>query len=299
MAEREAVMRTDEDSFNPSAIARRAFPGDSDEVTTFRRRIVALGNSSTPVLIEGDNDGSHERAARLLHGLSRSLVGALVSLDLQGRGEIEAAMMLFGYQRRQPDNDVVRAGLFDDAHRGTILLANVDRAPPSIQRMLVEVIATGRFTRLGGRMAIRSDARVIATSRCELSLAVRRGWLNEELARCFEGGALASLPLWRRPEDVPAIAEQFLSELGAAVGRHAPTLSEPAARAMSLYDWPGNLCELEEIVCAAFAGARGSTIEVDDLPARIVEEIGVRYHDIDLRRSPRSTGCGEAALDPR
>jgi two-component system response regulator AtoC len=158
-----------------------------------------------------------------------------------------------------------RAGYFEEAAGGTILLDRVAELPAAIQAKLSHVTETGRFQRVGAPSEIPTSARILASTNCSLEERVRAGHFREELFYRLNVVELNVPPLWERREDILPLAGQFLAELTSGRAK----LSAAASESLQSYIWPGNVRELRNAMERAALLSRGELILPEHLPARV------------------------------
>ena len=159
-----------------------------------------------------------------------------------------------------------------------LFLDEVGEMSPAVQAKFLRVLQEREFQRLGGSRGMKADVRVIAATNRDLEAAMARGGFREDLyyrLRVFE---IRLPPLRERPEDVLPLAQAFLEEIGAALGRPAPGISKEGRERLLAYPWPGNARELRNALERAVILAGGGLITADQLPG-----------------GPRATRTGPAA----
>jgi DNA-binding NtrC family response regulator len=173
-----------------------------------------------------------------------------------------------------------RVGRFEAADGGSLLLDEIGNLPLAGQARLLRVLETGEFQRLGSSKTQRADVRVLAATNADLRQAIGEGRFREDLYFRLNVLEIPLPPLADRRDDIDALADHFVAELGGAAG--ARTLSAAARRALHRHDWPGNVRELRNRVHRGVVVAEGP-------------EIGVRDLDLDGAASPGSGAEGPAA----
>jgi two-component system NtrC family response regulator len=137
--------------------------------------------------------------------------------------------------------------------------------PPPVQVKLLRFLQEKRFQRVGGRMEIASDARVVAATNADLQAAVAKGTFREDLYFRLAVIVVKVPPLRERGEDVGLVAKEFLRRYGAEHGKPRLTFAADAMRALSLHRWPGNVRELQNRVRRAVIMADGRRVTAADL----------------------------------
>ena len=193
---------------------------------------------------------------------------------------------LFGHSRGAfTDAGVERKGLFEMAHRGSILLDEIGEMPPRLQAKLLRVLQEHEFRPVGSTQTVRADFRLICATNADPDEAVREGKLREDLYFRLNTILLTMPPLRDRPEDLPLLAMQFLRAYATQYHRKVQGVSPAAMRVLEQHDWPGNVRELEHAIERAVILSRDAEIKPSDLP-----EFG-RARDNKVGTSGIPRGC--------
>jgi hypothetical protein len=233
----------------------------------------APGRRRRPLLVLGESGTGKELVARLVHRGSPRRDRPLVAVNCAALSETLVLSDLFGHVRGAftgADRD--RAGVFETAEGGTVLLDEIGDLAAVAQGMLLRVLQEGEVRRVGESLPRRVDVRVVAATHRDLAAMVADGSFRRDLYYRLKGAAIELPPLRERGDDVLALADHLLARLA---GRHpggaAPCLAPPVAARLLAHDWPGNVRELENVlaVAATLAAADGGTIlpEHLELPA--------------------------------
>lgn len=223
------------------------------------------------VLIHGETGTGKELVAQLIHRQSprrnRPIVVCHCAAVPEGLLESE----LFGHERGAFTGAVrPRAGLFERAHGGTLLLDEVGDIPLAAQAKLLRVIQERRFSRLGATYSQESDVRIIATTRHDLLAMARHGTFREDLFYRLNVFPVHVPPLRARREDIPPLATHFLE----AAARHnrcrQSGFTEITMALLVSYDWPGNVRQLQAVVERALLLSQGAPISEAFLPPEIL-----------------------------
>ena len=238
---------------------RRAAP---DVVTILRRtkspamqRVLEMaervaGSPETPVLIQGESGTGKDMLARFIHALTPTRSeNAFVELNCAAIGEQLAESELFGHERGAfTDAKVSKRGLLELADDGTIFLDEIGDLGPGVQGKLLRVLETMRFRRLGGTEERRVDVRVLSATHRDLARQVQEGGFRLDLYHRLDVFHLEVPPLRERPEDVVALAEQFLHATAGRLDRRIDGIHGAAADALRAYPFPGNVRELKNVI---------------------------------------------------
>ncbi len=239
------------------------------------RRLYSLLDKVAPsdatVLIQGDNGTGKELVARAVHVGSRRATGPFVVTNCSAFNDNLLDSEMFGHRRGAFTGAVAdKPGLFDMADGGTFFLDEVGDTSPALQVKLLRVLQEGTFLPVGGTRVHQVDVRVLAATNRNLALMVREGTFRQDLYYRLHVITLALPPLARRGDDVPLLAEHFLS---AHTGKRRVGRKRLSERAMALFqahDWPGNVRELEnEIERLVVMSGDAKVITEDLLSPRI------------------------------
>jgi two-component system response regulator FlrC len=181
--------------------------------------------------------------------------------------------MLFGYERGAFTGALnTHAGKFEQAQGGTLLLDEITEMPLALQAKLLRVLQEKEVERLGGRIPVALDVRVLATTNRRLREEVGAGRFREDLYYRLNVFPLAMAPLRARREDVLPLAMQLLSGR-CRPGTRIPALSADAAHLLLTYPWPGNVRELDNLLQRALILVNGPVIEPEHIQFELLNEI--------------------------
>ena len=234
------------------------------------RAIGRLAQSNVTVLITGESGTGKELVARALHSHGMRAKGPFVALNTAAipRDLLEAE--LFGHERGAfTGANSLRRGRFEEASGGTLFLDEIGDMPFELQTRLLRVLSDGTFYRVGGAQPVRVDVRIVAATHQPLEERVREGKFREDLFHRLNVIRLRLPPLRERREDIGELARHFLSVSARGLGVPAKRLSEQAIGALSQFDFPGNVRQLENFCQWLTVMAPGQTVGVADLPPEI------------------------------
>jgi two-component system, NtrC family, response regulator AtoC len=208
-----------------------------------------VADTDAPVLLLGESGVGKEVVARYVHGQSQRARQPFVKVNCAALPEDLLESELFGYERGAFSGALrEKPGLFELADEGSILLDEIGEMTPHLQAKLLHVLQDGEFTRLGGRQAVRVDARVMAATNVCLEEAVASGRFREDLYFRLNVIRLDIPPLRERRDDIGMLCAFFLRRYAA---RYRTTLREMPSELREAFlrsDWPGNVRELENAV---------------------------------------------------
>ena len=220
------------------------------------------------VLITGESGAGKDLLAAFIHSQSKRAAQPFVKIDCATLPADLLEAELFGYERGAFTGAVeARAGRFEAAQKGTIVLDEIAHLSTDAQAKLLRVIERREFERLGGRRTIKLDARLLALTNVDLDAAVKAGRFREDLFYRLNVINLRVPPLRERKQDLTALVQYFVKQYAAKHVRKVDRVSPPALAVLKAYDYPGNARELANVIERAVIVAGGRSIEADDLPA--------------------------------
>jgi DNA-binding NtrC family response regulator len=206
--------------------------------------------SPATVTIQGESGTGKELLARFIHNRSGRLGNPFVAMNCAALPENLAESELFGYERGAfTGADQRKPGKFEQADGGTLLLDEVGEMPSSLQAKLLRALQEKQIDRIGGRKSVSVEVRVIATTNRDLAHMVREGQFRQDLYYRLRVIPLLIPPLRQRREDIPMLAEFFISKYYRDGG--PVRFSNQALYHMNQWQWPGNVRELENVVARA------------------------------------------------
>jgi transcriptional regulator with PAS, ATPase and Fis domain len=231
------------------------------------RRIAKVDST---VLITGESGSGKERVAQLVHEESSRATGPFVAVNCAAITETLLEGELFGHARGAFTGAVHdRAGLFEAANTGTLLLDEVGEVSPGMQAKLLRALQEREIRRVGENKTRKVDVRILAATNSDLAQQVADGTFRQDLFYRLNVIELRVPALRERRDDILPLARLLLTQATLKMKRKVSGLAPAAADQILRYDWPGNVRELENAMERAAALARGSRVEVDDLPEEV------------------------------
>ena len=250
-----------------SRTGHRRLVGHSRQWKDILTQAARVAQTETTVLLTGESGTGKEVIARFIHHGSRRSKGPFVAINCAALPDQLLESELFGYERGAFTGAVsAKPGRIEQANGGVLFLDEVGEMAPQVQAKLLRVLEEREFVRLGSTRVVHADIRVIAATNRDLHAARQRGEFREDLyyrLRVFE---IALPPLRERADDILELADLFLEQIGATVGRPAAGISQEAKERLVAYDWPGNVRELRNAIERAVILADGGMIRSDHLP---------------------------------
>jgi two-component system nitrogen regulation response regulator NtrX len=261
--------------------------GHSPLINQLRQAIERVAPTNSRVLISGPAGSGKEVVARLIHTRSRRVGGPFVIVNCASMAPERMEIELFGVESpTDPSTGGARKiGTFEAAHNGTLLLDEVADMPAETQGKIVRVLQEQTFQRVGGETRVEVNVRVIASTTRDLAEEIRAGRFREDLFYRLSVVPLRVPSLKERREDIPLLAQHFMTRAAEGSGQKVREISEDAMAALQTYDWPGNVRELRNIIERLLIMAPGGLedpIRADMLPAEFDAKFAAS------RRSERS-----------
>jgi len=233
------------------------------EVLNLARRVAA---TDATVLLTGESGTGKEVVARFIHRHSARAEKPFVAINCAAIPENLLESTLFGFEKGAfTGASQAQPGKFEQAQGGTLLLDEVTEMPLPLQAKFLRVLQEREVERVGGHKAIPLNIRVVATSNRNMAEAVAKNEFREDLFYRLNVFPLELPPLRERPQDIIALARNFLGRLASRIGRHGMCLSPAADKRLEQHSWPGNIRELENVIQRAMILAPGDTIDVEHL----------------------------------
>ncbi len=236
--------------------------GSSPAMVKMRERIEMIADSRGTVLLQGESGTGKEVAARAIHLASSRREAPFIRLNCAAIPETLLEGELFGYERGAFTGAVqARAGKFELANGGTLLLDEISEMPCAMQAKLLRVLQEREFTRLGARAATRTDVRIIATSNRNLKEAILQKEFREDLFFRLNVIPLHLAPLRDRKADIPILVHHFVQTFCAENGKPVLAVTDRALHVLTMLDWPGNVRQLQNVVERAVIMSQGGEME--------------------------------------
>jgi transcriptional regulator with GAF, ATPase, and Fis domain len=263
--------------------------GTSAAMADLFRMIERAAAAKIPVLIEGESGTGKELVANAIHRASDRASRARLAVNCAAFTESLLESELFGHRRGAfTGADAPRAGLFEAADGGTVFLDEIGAMPLAMQPKLLRVLQEREVTRLGETTPRKVDLRVISATNGDLLAEVDRGGFRADLYYRVSAFPIRVPPLRERREDIPILAQRFLTAAAHSQGRRVRSVEPDALAALAAFNWPGNVRELQNEIHRCVALATGQAIELGHLSAKIR----------DRRSSERSAIAAAPALSP-
>jgi two-component system, NtrC family, response regulator GlrR len=223
--------------------------GTSARIAQVRHMISRIAPSDATVLILGESGTGKEVAARCIHTLSARRDAPFLAINCGALPPELLESELFGYKRGAFTGAVRdKEGLFSAAEGGTLFLDEVGDAPAAVQVKLLRVLQERSYTPVGATEPVNANVRLLAATHRDLRTEMNAGRFREDLFYRLHVIPIAMPPLRDRREDIPLLAELFLTRATAQHGLTTSHLTREALRILMEHDWPGNVRELANVV---------------------------------------------------
>lgn len=232
-----------------------------------------VAESNSTLLIEGQTGTGKEVLARAIHYHSRRRKGPFVAINCAALPDTLIESELFGYKAGAfTDAKRDKTGRFALAQNGTLFLDEIGDISPALQIRLLRVLEQKMYEPLGSARSVPFDARIITATHRNLERLVTEGMFREDLYFRINIVKLSLPRLSERKEDIPLLVDHFIEHFNNTTGKTIIGVSQEAMTAMMLYDWPGNVRQLENAIEHAFVLCDGKLIQINCLPAKIHPE---------------------------
>ena len=269
--------------------------GRSEPMLDVFRMVETIAKTSSTVLITGESGTGKDLVARAIHYNSLRRERPFVALNCGGVPETLLESELFGHIRGAfTGADANKKGLMEVAEGGTVFLDEIGEMNTTMQVKLLRVLQDRRFRRLGGTEEVQADIRVISATNQDLQKLVANGRFREDLFYRINVIQLHLPSLRERREDIPLLAEHFLSKYAEQMQKPVRSVAHDTLTLLQAHGWPGNVRELENVIERAVALEQTPAILPDSLPLHIRTAPG----DAVSLTSTESAGGGSGALMP-
>ena len=244
-----------------------AMLGESAAFLALLEEVSRVAAIDKPVLVVGERGTGKELVAARLHYLSARWDKPLVKVNCAALTESLLETELFGHEAGAfTDARQRRAGRFERANGGTLVLDELGTVPLRMQEKILRVVEYGEFERVGGVETLHADVRIVGATNEDLPAAVRAGRFRADLLDRLAFDVIVVPPLRARGEDILHLAEQFAINVSRELGRELfPGFGARARDALVRYPWPGNVRELKNVVERSIYRAPPAEGAVDDI----------------------------------
>ncbi|MFH1347866.1 MAG: sigma-54 dependent transcriptional regulator [Candidatus Margulisiibacteriota bacterium] len=248
--------------------------GKSKEIREVFKVIDDVARSNATILITGESGTGKELVARAIHNRSPRKDKLFVAVNCAAIPETLLESELFGHERGSFTGATERQiGKFEIANGGTLFLDEIGSMSLPMQAKLLRVIQEKEIERIGAGYPTPIDVRIISATNSNLRQAIKKYSFREDLFYRLNVIPIHLPPLRERREDVPLLANHFLHKCSREFGKKIKTIKKEAMHLLSLYDWPGNIRELENLMERLVVLTKKDSIGTEHLPTEIKGEL--------------------------
>ncbi len=243
--------------------------GSSKQIEDVRKQIDLAAKGNARVLITGESGAGKELVARMLHELSQRNAGPFIEMNCAAIPQELIESELLGHEKGSFTGAIEKKkGKFELADGGTLFLDEIGDMSLQTQAKVLRVLETQRFQRVGGGKDITVNVRVIAATNKDLQAMIKEGTFREDLFYRLNVIPIEIPPLRARKEDILELVEYFLGLIANEYGQAPKSFSPEAMKALTAFEWPGNIRELKNVIERVVIMTPSSVIESEDLPLR-------------------------------
>ena len=239
--------------------------GRSQLMQGLRERVQQYARHDGSVLMSGEPGTGRSAFARYMHGLSGRAAETLITLSAASLTETNFEEQLLGSER---GGEVV-AGAFERAAGGTLVIDELGDLGPDAQRVLLGILDSGSYTRVGGTTSIKVDCRIVATVDADYEARIEAGALRRDLVAHLSELTVRIPPLREYAEDVPELLTYYVDKLVDSDGLTFRRFSVAAQNRLRNYPWPGNVRELKNLVRRLLLSGDSEDISLEEVEAEI------------------------------
>jgi two-component system nitrogen regulation response regulator NtrX len=248
--------------------------GKSSVITQLAETILRVAPTESRVLISGPPGCGKGMVARMIYQRSKRAAGPFVVLN---SGSIPADTLeaeLFGREETIGiKGGQSKVGLLERSHGGTLLIDEVTDLPLAIQSKLLKMLQNNNFERVGGTKAVTIDVRMVATTNKDIQQEIRQGRFREDLFYRLNVVSIKVPSLKERKDDIPLLTKYFIKRCAQMLGIPARTVEDSLIAAMEMYEWPGNVRQLKNVIewlLIMSQGTPAGALNASMLPPEIV-----------------------------
>lgn len=244
--------------------------GKSPAVTRLKEEIEQAARSDSTVVVFGETGTGKELVAHSIHDLSKRKNHDFIKINAANLPENLVESELFGYESgaftgARKDG---KKGKFELADKGTLFIDEINQMSLSAQPKLLRALQENEIERVGSEESITVDTRIIVTSNQDLRELVKKGKFRQDLFYRLHVIPVLVPPLRERKEDIPLLVKHFAKMHGTAAGKYIEEIDDAVYTKLQLYNWPGNIRELQNVIERAVTFSRGSCLSADDIDLR-------------------------------
>jgi transcriptional regulator with PAS, ATPase and Fis domain len=241
------------------------------EIKRLLKAVETLSNTDSTVLITGESGTGKELIAKALHYSGNIRERPFITIDCGGLPETILESEIFGHVKGAFTGAYTdKKGYLEVAEGGSVFFDEISELPYPLQKKLLRVIQEKEFSKVGDTKVKKANIRIIAATNRDLKVDVKEGRFREDLYYRLNVVSLRVPPLRDRRQDVPLLANYFLTEFNVRLKKRVIAIADEVHSLMMTYQWPGNVRELRNAIERAVTFKEGNTITVEDLPDEVV-----------------------------
>ncbi|WP_422117988.1 sigma-54 interaction domain-containing protein [Bacillus thuringiensis] len=253
--------------------------GDSEAIQSIITEGKRVIRTSSSILLVGETGTGKELFAQSIHNESQRSTKPFISQNCAAIPDTLMESLLFGTNRGAFTGAIDKAGLFEEANGGTLLLDEINSLSPALQAKLLRAIQEKTIRRIGGTHEKEIDVRIIATINEDPFEAIAHNRLREDLYYRLSVVTLCLPPLRERKEDILALVQHFIEKYNTQFGLNVTDVDVNVREFFYTYDWPGNVRELEHIIEGSMNLIEDETIiTAFHMPTRFRERIKTEFN---------------------
>ena len=262
--------------------------GNSPALELVLDQVERVAPTDSTVLIQGETGTGKELIARAIHNLSSRCGRSFVKLNCAAIPLDLLESELFGHEKGAFTGAIAqKIGRFEMADKGTLFLDEVGDIPPALQPKLLRVLQEQEFERLGSTRTHQVDVRLVAATNRDLAKMVNRGEFRIDLYYRLNVFPVMLPPLRDRCEDIPELIAHFVDIYSRRMGKRIEEIPRETLSALSSYQWPGNIRELQNMIERAVILSNDGVLP-NPLPKEEIQDVTISPTSTTLRDSERS-----------
>ncbi len=246
--------------------------GEHPKMREVFRIVTKIAPTASTVLIQGESGTGKELVAKAIHDGSPRKEKPFFAINCAAIPESLMESELFGHEKGAFTGASSRElGIFEAADGGTVFLDEIGEMSVAMQAKLLRTIQSKEIRRVGGKVNIPVDVRIVSATNRDLETEIKRGGFREDLFYRLNVIRITLPPLRERGSDIAALADFFVKKYSAQAGSTVKGIAKPALKLIMDYSWPGNVRQLESVIERGALMAESDLIQPEDLPAEITE----------------------------
>lgn len=269
---------------NDFPLAKKDFEniiGKSTALLSVLDKIKIVAPTDTSVLITGESGTGKEEIAKSIHRMSHRNTKPIVAVNCAALPADLIESILFGHEKGSFTGAVnTRIGKFEEASGGTIFLDEIGEMPFDLQAKLLRALQEKEIERIGGKKSIAVDLRIIAATNLNLEKEIAKGRFRLDLFYRLNVFPIHVPPLCKRKTDIPLLTEYFVQKHAKIIGKTISEIPVDFMDQLMLYDWPGNIRELEHVILRSILLSSNEKLNPDHLELGFKNEESFSQHGI-------------------